>query len=292
MVEDYCEPIFSRAQLEELRRLAGEIGNSPPRRAASAHLLSGLVECACGARLYGAYNSVTTKAGRYRVAYYRCRRASQKGTCAAKQVPGPVVERVVIAELRRLALDGERVAALAGEAQATFEAGLRRLLARRAEATRASERIAARLDSLLELAEDRLITKAEYAARKARLEGERAAEETELSALGAEIASQSATAIDVGATVRGLRAWATSSTSWRRWSTGGGSSPPASTAWCCGRGRSSCTCPPTRCSRGPERPATCRTGRRKFPLSVILRPPEGLPAGPKTGKMGADSRAG
>lgn len=97
-------------------RVAVEIEGTPARRSVSAHLLSGLVECSCGTKMYGVHNDVTTKRGRYQVGYYRCRRASHKGTCTAKQIPAPVVERIVIEELRRLALDPARVASRAGEA--------------------------------------------------------------------------------------------------------------------------------------------------------------------------------
>ncbi|MBI3971829.1 MAG: recombinase family protein [Chloroflexi bacterium] len=163
VVEDFWEPIFSRAERDHVLRVAAEIESTPPRRAASPHLLSGLVECTCGTKMYGIHNYVTTKRGRYRLGYYRCRRASSKGTCAAKQVPAAVVERAVIDELRRLGFDHERVAALAGAAQATFEAVLQPLVERRGQTAADLERVGSRLDSLLELAEDRLVGKQEFA---------------------------------------------------------------------------------------------------------------------------------
>jgi site-specific DNA recombinase len=205
VVEGFCEPIFSREEMDDLLRVAADIGGTPPRAAVSPHLLSGLVECSCGTKMYGLRNYVATKRGRYRVGYYRCRRASHNGTCAARQVPALVVERVVIDELRRLGLDRERVASLAGEAQATFDAALQGLVERRAAAAAELERVRGRLDALLELAEDRLIGKGEFAARKPRLETERTALERELATLEAEIGARSATVVDVEATVRGLR---------------------------------------------------------------------------------------
>lgn len=155
--------------------------------------------------MYGIHSSVTTKRGQYRVGYCRCRRASHKGTCAAKQIPAPVVERIVVDELRRLALDGERVVALAGEAQQTCEAAPRSLVARRAPISAELERIAGHLDSLLELAEDRLVSKQEYAARRARLDADQASLEGELATLERDIAARAATSIDGEATMRGLR---------------------------------------------------------------------------------------
>ncbi|GIW07553.1 MAG: hypothetical protein KatS3mg060_2358 [Dehalococcoidia bacterium] len=204
-VENFCAPIFTREQMEELLRVAAEIEGTPPRTAVSPHLLSGLVECTCGTKMYGIHSTVSTKRGSYRVGYYRCRRASHKGTCGQRQISAAVIERVVIEELGRLALDRERLVTLAGEAQGAFAAGLRPLVERRAEAAAELERITNRLESLLELAEDRLISKQEFAARKAHLDGERAALEGELAAIEAEVAARAVTAIDVEATMRGLR---------------------------------------------------------------------------------------
>jgi site-specific DNA recombinase len=161
VVEGFCEPIFSRSEMDELVRVGAEIEGTPPRRLGSPHLLSGLVECSCGTKMYGIHNYVTTKRGRYEVGYYRCRRASHQGTCTARQIPAPVVERIVIEQLRRLGLDPGRVAALAGEAQQTYQAALQPLSARCVEVCAELERITGRLGSLLELAEDRLVTKQE-----------------------------------------------------------------------------------------------------------------------------------
>ena len=67
VVVDLCEPIFSRHEMEELRRVASDIEGKPPRGVTSPHLLSGLVECTCGTKMYGIHSYVTTKRGRYRV---------------------------------------------------------------------------------------------------------------------------------------------------------------------------------------------------------------------------------
>lgn len=166
-VENFCAPIFTQEQMDELLWVAAEIEGTPPRTAVSPHLLSGLVECTCGTKMYGIHSTVTTKQGSYRVGDYRCRRASHKGPCASKYAPAAVIEPVVVEELGRLGLDPGRLRELAGEAQATFEAQLCPLLARRETAPRAVERLTSRLDALLELAEDRLITKEEFGPQSA-----------------------------------------------------------------------------------------------------------------------------
>jgi site-specific DNA recombinase len=76
VVEGFCAPIFAREELAELRRVAKEIAATPPRRAGSPHLLSGLLRCACGTKMYGVTYPVATRRGRYSVRYYKCRRAT------------------------------------------------------------------------------------------------------------------------------------------------------------------------------------------------------------------------
>jgi hypothetical protein len=81
---------------------------------------------------------------------------------------------------------------------------LQPLSARRALAFAELERVAGRLGSLLELAEDRLVTKQEYGARRSQLETEKVNLENELTVLEAAIAAQLTTGIDAGATMRSL----------------------------------------------------------------------------------------
>jgi hypothetical protein len=191
--------------MKELLRIAAEIEGTSARRSVSPHLLSGLVECSCGTKMYGRHNYISTKRGRYQVGYYRCRRASHQVTCTAKQIPAPVVERIVIDELRRLGLGPGRVAALAGEAQQTYDAAMHVLSARRVEVCAELERITDRLGSLLELAEDRLVTKQECGARRAQLETEKASLENELAGLESAIAAQVETGIDAAGTTLSVR---------------------------------------------------------------------------------------
>jgi hypothetical protein len=119
VVDGFCEPIFTCGELAELQRVAKEIEGTPPRLTGSPHLLSGLLRCSCGCKMYGVKNYVTTKRGRYCVRYYKCRRATSMGTCEVKQIPTAVVEPVIVRELRNLSLDQDRVRGLAGAASST-----------------------------------------------------------------------------------------------------------------------------------------------------------------------------
>ena len=174
LVEGYCEPIFSAEEADELRRIAAEIEGTPPARTGSQHLLSGLVFCRCGARMYPARNYVDTRRGRQPVVYYRCRRATHAGTCATRQVPSAVLEPLVAHELRSLGLDPVRLRALAARAAGRFAADAGLLFERRAALAREAERLTNRDETLLELVEDRLIDKEEFARRRGRLAEERA----------------------------------------------------------------------------------------------------------------------
>nr|MDA8218529.1 recombinase family protein [Dehalococcoidales bacterium] len=205
VVEDYCEPIFSREEMAEVLRIAAEIEGEPPRRTGSEHLLSGLVYCHCGSRMHAAKNYVTTARGRYPLVYYRCRRASHNGTCTMRQVPAAALEPVVVRELRTLGLDPDRLRALAGAAKARFQQEVQPLFERREALMRGLDRLGSRAQALLELAEDRLITKAEFVDRKERLEGERQAWEDELAGVEAELEARAATAVDIEGTLASLR---------------------------------------------------------------------------------------
>jgi Recombinase zinc beta ribbon domain len=93
VVEGFCDPIFARDEMDELLQFAAEIEGAPPARTGSTYLLSGLVYCRCGSRMYPVKNYVTTKRGRHAVLYYRCRRASHTGTCEMRQVPAAGLSR-------------------------------------------------------------------------------------------------------------------------------------------------------------------------------------------------------
>lgn len=204
VVEGFCAPIFTSEEMAELRRVAKEIEGTPPRLTGSPHLLSGLLRCTCGTKMYGVKNYVVTKRGRYCVRYYRCRRAGNQGTCTARQIHADVVESVIVRALRNLGLDQDRVRGLAGEAQVTFEAALRPTLERRASVITELARAADRSAALLELAEERLIGKAEFASRRAELEEGRTALVAELTQLDAEARERSASTIDIEGTLRSL----------------------------------------------------------------------------------------
>jgi len=191
VVEGFCEPIFSREELAEVTSLASEIEGTPPRRTGSPHALSGIVYCHCGARMYPVKNYVTTKRGRHALVYYRCRRASHHGTCAMRQVPAAVLEATIERALSEMALDPGRRDGLTGAVRARLDAEREPLVARRSALLRERERLDRKGRALLELAEDRLIGKEEFAERRARLDADRAGVTAELASAEAALAAPS-----------------------------------------------------------------------------------------------------
>lgn len=204
VVEGYCEPILSQEEMGGLLRVAAEIEGEAPGRIGSACLLSGLVFCGCGARMYSVKNYVTTRRGRHPVVYYRCRRASHTGTCDMRQLPAAILEPLVEGELRALGLDPARLAALARSAEARFASEVQPLAERRAVLAREMERFEHWAQALMELAEDRLIDKGEFAARRRKREGERAATAQELAAIDAELGARAVATVDVDTALRSL----------------------------------------------------------------------------------------
>lgn len=205
VVEGFCEPIFSREELAEVVRLAAEIEGTPPRRTGSPHVLSGLVYCGCGAKMYPVKNYVTTKRGRHMLVYYRCRRASHNGTCAMRQVSAAILEETIEGALRGMPLRPALLDSLAGAVRARLDAEIEPLFARRSGLARERDRLDRKGQALLELAEDRLIGKEEFAERRSRLDGERAIVATELTAAEAALAAQGGAIVEPPTILRELR---------------------------------------------------------------------------------------
>ena len=205
VVEGFCLPIFSRDELDELRRLAAEIEGVPPRRTGSPHPLSGLIYCQCGARMYPVRNVIATKHGSHTLVYYRCRRASHAGTCAMRQVPASLLEPLVLQELRALRLDPARLHRLAAEICNRFAADIGPLVERRAALARQRERLTSRRQALLELVEDRLIAKEEFAGRKGQLDDELAEAGRHLAVLEGQLAGRTLTEADAAVALAGLQ---------------------------------------------------------------------------------------
>ena len=154
--------------------------------------------------MYPVKNYITTKRGRHSVVYYRCRRASHDGTCDMRQVPASVLKPSVIDHLEMLELEVRGTAGLAQPAEAQFAAEVQPLVERRAELNRQLVRLDTRARTLLELVEERLIGKGEFAARKQHLEAERAAVRADVSSVDAEIDACGARDIDIPGALRSI----------------------------------------------------------------------------------------
>lgn len=205
VVENYCEPIFSREEMAELLDLAAKIEGAPSRQTGSPHLLSGLIRCGCGARMYASRQYVTTKTAKYPLTYYHCRRAMGQKLCSARSMPATVIEPLVLRELRALAIDSARLHSLAGQAQEHFSAEVEPLLNQRAELGREIDRLARKIEPLLELVEDRLISKEDFQLRKSHIDQERQQATEALTAVDAALRARVETTVDVSETLKSLQ---------------------------------------------------------------------------------------
>lgn len=184
MEEDYCEPIFTKEEMEELRQLAAEIEGEAPRTKSSEHLLSGLAECGCGARMYASKSYVQRKEG---------------------QIPARVVEPLVVEQLRKLSLDPGKLQDLAGQAENHFQNQVQPLLDRREHLVRERGRLERKGARLLELAEDVPITKEEFAHRRSQLAREGNERAREIAQVEADLRAREESGIDITQTSGSLR---------------------------------------------------------------------------------------
>jgi hypothetical protein len=191
--------------MDELRRLAAEIEGEAPRSKGSEHLLSGLVECGCSSKMYASKSYVQRKEGRIPVVHYRCRREGQLGTCQIRQIPARIVEPLVVEQLRRLSLDPQKLQELAGQAEDHFQSEVQPLLDRREQLVRERGRLDRKGARLLELAEDGLITKEEFAHRRSQLAQEGNELAREIAQVEADLRVREESGIDITKTLGSLR---------------------------------------------------------------------------------------
>jgi len=101
------EELFQQVQAVNLRHARKE-GQAHPRRVGSPYLLSGLLECACGAAMIG-----DLQRGRYR--FYRCGRRHREragSSCRQPKVPADRLEEPILDALLSCVLTPERIGEL------------------------------------------------------------------------------------------------------------------------------------------------------------------------------------
>ncbi len=106
------EPIYRRV---EARRRGRRPSATPPRRLASPHMLSGLLECGCCGS--GMVVSTGTSKGGKSYAYYTCQKKLSQGAkaCPSKRLAVPKLEHLVLSALAEQILTPDRIQAILGE---------------------------------------------------------------------------------------------------------------------------------------------------------------------------------
>ncbi|MFI5342155.1 MAG: recombinase family protein [Candidatus Methylomirabilales bacterium] len=206
IVEGMFEPIIDRETFLKAQTLLEELRVKPPAKR-SQYLLTRLIFCGrCGSKMYGyTYRHHRRQGKTYH--YYRCWGHSAKGAtvCPGNTIELEYLEDVIVAELRNISLDPlmlrsrlEEVAREAGEE-------LQPLLSEQRRLQDELRRIDGKLRRLLELYEDALIGKEEFAARRAELDRDRQELETGLKDVATRLGSSPVGAVDFEASVGSLR---------------------------------------------------------------------------------------
>ena len=147
--------------------------------------------------MYASKSYVRRKEGRVPVVHYPRRREGQLGTCQIRQTPARVVEPLVLEELRGLSLDPQKLQELAGQAEDHFQGEVQPLSDRREHLVGERERLERKGARLLELAEDGLITKEEFAQGRPQLADEQEAIVREIGQVEADLRVREESALEL-----------------------------------------------------------------------------------------------
>lgn len=200
------EPIVSHEDFLHVQRLlAAETPRPSARR--SAYLLTGLVFCGkCGSRMYGyTYRHHQRQEKLYR--YYRCWGHTAKGSalCAGNSIDLRYLEDVIAAELANVSLDPTRLQARLEEVAREAGEELKPLQAEQRRLREELGRVVTKRNRLVELFEDDLIGKEEFAGRRAELERMGEGLETTLREVTESLKRTTVGTVDLDASLKALR---------------------------------------------------------------------------------------
>ena len=202
IVEGMFEPIIDRETFLKAQALLEELCKKPPAKR-SQYLLTRLVFCGrCGSRMYGyTYQHLRRQGKTYR--YYRCWGHSAKGAtvCPGNTIDLQYLEDVIVAELRNISLDPFRLRSRLEDVAREAGEELQPLLSEQRRLQDELRRIDGKLHRLLELYEDALIGKEEFAARRVELDRDRQG----LRDVATRLGSSPVGAVDFEASVSSLR---------------------------------------------------------------------------------------
>jgi len=181
-VEGIVDPIIPKEQFLEVQKAIAEQRRIPPSSKNSQYLLTGLLECQyCRTRMYGYTYKYGGKSRRI-YQYYRCNGHISKGAafCPGNTVNARFVEGLILEELKNLSTDPDRLREKVEDFRVKFDQEVKPLLDQQKGIQQCLTKIGKKEERLLELYEDGLIEKGEFAKRKGELDAERRIVESEM----------------------------------------------------------------------------------------------------------------
>jgi hypothetical protein len=182
IVERIVDPIIPKEQFLEVQEAIADQRRIPPSSKSSHYLLTGLLECQyCGTKMYGYTHKYAGKSGRI-YQYYRCNGHISKGVafCRGNTVDARFVERIISEELKNLSMNPDRLREKVEDFKTTYAHEVKPLLDQQKGIQQCLTKIMKKEGRLLELYEDGLIGKEEFAKRKGELDTEMKALEKEM----------------------------------------------------------------------------------------------------------------
>ena len=207
VVEDAVEPIVSKELFSEVQELIRRQARVAPASKGSQYLLSGLVRCGqCGSKMYGFMYDDPRKEGRV-YKYYRCNGHTTKGPafCTGSTIDLDFLEKLIVQELRSFTTHPERLTGKLADHELQFEQEVQPLVEHEKRIGGELQDLDKRLERLLELYEDELITKQEFSERRASIDEKRALWDQELADVRLELSSSKLTQVDVETTLKSIQ---------------------------------------------------------------------------------------
>ncbi len=206
IVENVVPAIITKEKFEAAQQIIAQQKYVPPASKSSDYLLTGLVRCEhCGGKLHG-YTGFS-KRGKRTYRYYRCSTHTSKGSavCKGNSIDVNTLENLVVGELKKLGLNPALLVERTTEQAQRFQAEVVPLKNKAAVLEGKLRELERRSLNLIELYEQTMITKDEFATRRKSLEAEKATAEQELMNVRTELAANELSRYDVESVVSTLR---------------------------------------------------------------------------------------
>ena len=175
VAEGVVDALIPKDRFIEVQEIIADQRKIPASSKSSQYLLTGLLECEhCRTRMYGYSQRHEGNDGKI-YQYYRCNGHISKGSafCSGNTIDAKFVEGAVLEELKNLSVNPEMLQDRAVEFKMRFDQEVKPLLDQQKILQQSLDRMEKKEQRLLELYEDGLINKGEFAKRKESLIAEK-----------------------------------------------------------------------------------------------------------------------